>query len=409
MTRGLIALAVVLSIGLTGTAQPQSAPVRTASGASPADLLVREAFAAAYNLDHEPAIAQVRRAVSADPQNPKALRALAAIVWLNILFHRGAVTVDHYMGSLTKSQVNLPKPDPAAAAEFKATIGKAIDLANAKLKVNSRDLQALYDAGSAYGLQASYVASVEGSLTSAFGIARRAYNSQETVLEREPSRVSAGLVVGTYRYLVSTMSMPKRWLAIIAGFGGDKAKALTLLENAMKDPDSRVDAASALMVIYSREGRHPDVMRLARELHRDYPRNRLFVLEEGSAAIRAGRHDDAEAALTRGYDALMKDSRPKIPGEEALWLYKRATSRTWRNLTAAATADVERALTAKPTEWVRGRLLVERGKLADLAGRRPDALAAYASALTICRAAPDALCEKEAGEFRRKPFSLTGR
>jgi tetratricopeptide (TPR) repeat protein len=205
------------------------------------------------------------------------------------------------------------------------------------------------------------------------------------------------------------MSMPKRWLAFIAGFGGDKEKALTLLEHAMKDPDSRVDAASALMVIYSREGRHPEVIRLARELHRDYPRNRLFVLEEGSAAIRAGRHDDAEAALTRGYDASQKDARPKIPGEDALWLYKRATSRTWRNMTVAATADVERALAAKPMEWVRGRLMVERGKLADLAGRRPEAMAAYTSALAICRAAPDALCEKEAGEFRRKPFSLSGR
>ena len=409
MTRALISLTLAVCLVLAATAEPQPAQGPAASGAWPSDALVREAFAAAYNLDHEPAIAHARRAIATDPQSPRAHRALASIVWLNILFHRGAVTVDHYMGSLTKTQLHLPKPDPAAATEFKAAIGKAIDLANAKLKVNARDVQARYDAGAAYGLQASYVASVEGSLTSAFGIARRAYSAQDDVLERDPSRVSAGLVVGTYRYLVSTMSMPKRWLAHLAGFGGDKAKGIALLEGALKDPEARVDAASALMLIYSREGRHPDVMRLARELSRDYPRNRLFVLEEGSAAIRAGRHAEAEAALTRGHDASQKETRPRIPGEEALWLYKRAMSRTYRNLTAAAASDVDRALAAKPTEWIRGRLLVERGKLADLAGRRPEAVADYTSAEAICRPIADTQCEKEAGDLRRKPFSLTGR
>ncbi len=402
MTRAIVALA------LGGAVIAAPAP-RVLAQVPSAEGLVREAFTAAYNLDHAPAIATARRAVAVDPSSPRAHRTLAAIVWLNILFQRGAVTVDHYLGSLTKSQVHLPKPDPAAAAEFKAAIGKALELAQAKLETNSRDLQAQYDAGAAYGLQASYVASVEGSLSSAFGIARRAYTAQEAVLEREPSRVSAGLVVGTYRYLVSTMSMPKRWLAYIVGFGGDKEKALNLLERAMKAPESRVDASTALMVIYSREGRHLDVVRLARELGRDFPRNRLFVLEEGSAAIRAGRHDDAEAALNRGYDQMLKDPRPKIPGEEALWLYKRALSRVYRNLTVAAAGDVDRAMAATPTEWVRGRLLVERGKLADLAGRRTEAVATYTSAAAVCRAVADAPCEKEAGELRRKPFSLTGR
>ena len=240
---------VVAVLALAAALVPAALSRPTFAQAPAVDASIRDAFAAAYNLDHEPAMAHVRKAIAADPRNPKAHRALASIVWLNILFQRGAVTVDHYLGSLTKTQVNLPKPDPTAAAEFKAAINKAAELANAKLKTNARDVQANYDAGAAYGLQASYVASVEGSLTSAFGIARRAYNAQETVLEREPSRVSAGLVVGTYRYLVSTMSMPKRWLAYIAGFGGDKAKGIALLEGALKDPETRVEAASALMVI----------------------------------------------------------------------------------------------------------------------------------------------------------------
>ena len=72
-------------------------------------------------------------------------------------------------------------------------------------------------------------------------------------------------------------------------------------------------------------------------------------------------------------------------------------------------SDLDRASAAKPTEWLRGRILVERGKLADLAGRRADAVSAYTSARAVCRTAADTLCEKEAGDYLRKPFSLGGR
>jgi hypothetical protein len=192
---------------------------------------------------------------------------------------------------------------------------RAIDLANARLKANPKDLQAKFDAGAAYGLQASYVASVEGSVMSAFGIAKNAYNAQEEVMDRDPSRVAAGLVVGTYRYLISTLNLPTRVVAYIAGFGGGKEKGIKLLEGAAKDPETRVDAQFALMLIYSREGRHNDVVRIAHQLSTEFPRNRLLVLEEGAAAIRAGRAVEADAALTRGLDGLQRDTRPRVPGE----------------------------------------------------------------------------------------------
>ena len=51
------------------------------------------------------------------------------------------------------------------------------------------------------------------------------------------------------------------------------------------------------------------------------------MLEEGAAAIRAGHADEADAALTRGLAAFEEDTRPKIPGEHALWLYKRGLAR----------------------------------------------------------------------------------
>jgi hypothetical protein len=250
---------------------PAPAPATTTGVAT-----LRSAMAAAYNLDHDEALALARRATALDPDNPKVHRGLAAILWMHILFNRGAVTIDHYMGSISKSNVTLPKPDPAVAAEFKRAITRAAELASARLEKNPRDVQAKYDAGVAYGLQASYTASVEGSVTSAFGPAKRAYNTLDEVLEREPTRASAGVVVGTYRYVVSTLNPAMRMVAFVAGMGSGKEKGIALLEAARRDPESRVDASAVLMLIYSREGRHAEVVRIAHGLGTDFPRNRLF-------------------------------------------------------------------------------------------------------------------------------------
>jgi tetratricopeptide (TPR) repeat protein len=378
-------------------------PGRAAPEAQGRDL-VREAFQLAYNLDHPAAVDLLRQAIAANPSDSRAQRGLASILWLQMLFRRGAVSVDNYLGSISKTDVSLPKPDPGLAEEFRVALARAIELAEARLKTIPNDVQAQYDAGAAYGIQASYTASVEGSVSKAFGMARKAFQTQERVLERDPRRVEAGLVVGTYRYIVSTLNLPTRWMAYIVGFHGDKEKGIAMIEAAATDADTWVDASAALMLIYSRERRHADVVKIARDLSVRYPRNRLFVLEEGAAAIRAGKAAEAEAALTRGLGMFERDTRAKVPGEHALWLYKRGLARLNLNHLPDATADLQRALQLNPTEWVRGRAHVTLGQVADVAGRRKEAVVEYQTARSICRAVADEACEKEASQFLRTPF-----
>jgi tetratricopeptide (TPR) repeat protein len=373
------------------------------------DAAVAEAFGAVYNLDHAQAMTAARRAVAIAPEESRAHRTLASIIWLHILFTRGAVSIDHYMGNLSGSHVNLPKPPADLDAEFKRELTRAIDLAEARRNARPEDPQAMFDVGAAYGLQASYIASVEGRLGSAFQSARRAFNAQESVLERDPRRADAGVIIGTYRYLVSTMSMPTRWLAYVAGFGGGKERGIAMLEAAARQPDVSVDARTALMLIYSREGRHHDVVRLARELSAQFPRNRLFVLEEGAAAIRAGRAAEAEAALTKGLAMFAHDDRAKVPGERALWLYKRGLARLGLNRLPDAVVDLREALGAGPVGWVGGRIHVALGKIADLGGHREDALAAYRTGHTMCQQANDRLGAAEATRLMRRPFTMASR
>lgn len=399
LARACAVALVVATMLATSVAGQNSADTTT-------DARITTAFTAAYNLDQDAALDGARAAVAADPTASRAHRALATVLWLRALFLRGAVTVDHYMGGLTKSQIVLPKPPVEIETEFHQAVTRAIELAEAARRARPGDLGATHDLGAAYGLQASWTASVDGRVMSAFSSARKAFDAEETVLTRDPRRTSAGTVVGTYRYAVASLGLTSRMVAYIAGFGGDKAKAISLLESASRGGDSRFEARTALVLIYSREGRHQDAAHLLSQMAAEYPRNRILQLEHAAACIRAGRSPEADAILTRGLSSLDQDTRRKIPGERALWLYKRGLARLNQNHLADARHDLDAALGSGPEPWVQGRIHLELGKLSDLAGARSEAVAAYRTAQGFSRKANDPIALSEAERLARRPFTF---
>jgi tetratricopeptide (TPR) repeat protein len=358
------ALAVVLTLAVASPAwaNPASAPLRA------------RAVDAAYNLDFAEATALARQAIGADPQDAAAHRALALITWLQIVFARGSVTVDEYLGSVTRPSVALKPPAPDAARVFKDSASRALQLADQRLQANPKDPDAHYQAGAAVGLAASYTATVEGRIIGAFRSARRAYDEHERVMELDPRRRDAGLVVGTYRYLVSTLSLPMRILAYVAGFGGDKDRGLRLVEDAAGYPgETRLEAQIALVLLYNRERQYDSALQVLNTLRERLPRNRILWLESGSTALRAQRGAEAERFLNEGIARLEKDPRPRMFGEVALWHYKRGAARVLLRQLAAAEADLRMATNGEGRDWVRGRA---HGELAKIAVARGDAAAA---------------------------------
>jgi tetratricopeptide (TPR) repeat protein len=383
------------------------APSLHADRQDSADALVTRAEALAYDLDHQEALTLLRQSITLAPSDPRTHRALANVLWLNLLFQRGAVTVDHYLGSFSSSTVDLKKPPPEVDAEFRREVGKAIELAEQRVATRPNDAQAHYDLGAAVGLQATYVATVEGRMLAGFRNARRAYDEHERVIALDPSRKDAGLIVGTYRYVVSTLSFPMRMMAYVAGFGGGREVGIGMIEGAAATPsDSRVDAIFALVLMYNRERRYDDALRMLQELRRLHPRNRLVVLEAGSTALRGGNAVRAEELLTEGLAMLAADNRPRIPGEDGLWRYKRGAARVVRGRFEEAAQDLQAAVSPDSAVWVQGRARVE---LARIALTRSDAATAAAQARQA-----EALCEQGrdpigANDARKVLRSVRGR
>jgi hypothetical protein len=139
------------------------------------------------------------------------------------------------------------------------------------------------------------------------------------------------------------------------------------------------------------------VLKQLREL---YPRNRLVILEEGSTALRAGRAAQAEAILSEGLARLAHESRPRIPGEEQLWRYKRGAARAALKRPDAVD-DLRAATSAGAQSWVAGRARTELGRLSLDRGDRAEAASQARQAELLCVDGNDPVCVEDARKLLR--------
>jgi tetratricopeptide (TPR) repeat protein len=348
-----------------------------------------------YNLDHAEALATFKEAIAADPSHPAGYRLAAAAAWIMILFEQGAVTVDDYLGQ-ARSDLSRPTPRADLHAAFQQYLRQAVTMADERVRANPADVDAHFQAGAAFGFLATYGATVEGRIVGNLGNARRAYREHERVLELDPRRKDAGLIVGMYRYAVAALSAPVRVVAHIAGFGGGKERGLRLVEEAARYPsDVQSNAMFTLVLMYNREERYDDALRMIAALQERYPRNRLLWLEAGNTALRAGRPAQARRSLEEGLARFSRDPRKKATGEEARWRYAYGAALVALKDVVPADRELRAALAGASRDWVRGRTRKELGKLADLAGNRQRALEEYHEAHRLCQADRDSDCSAE--------------
>jgi predicted Zn-dependent protease len=193
------------------------------------------------------------------------------------------------------------------------------------------------------------------------------------------------LIVGTYRYLVSTLPLPVRMMARMVGFGAGREEGLGLIREAANyDGDTRTEAAFGLVLLYNRERAFVAAEQVLRGLKRRYPRNRVFWLESATTALRNDRPALAASSLRAGFSMLETDPRVRMQGEDALWRYVRGKTRLELKRDTAARRDLLAVLDLNARLWVTGRTHLELGKLADLSGDRETARRHYSNARAFC-------------------------
>jgi len=357
--------------------------------------LSRSGREALYNFDYDRALKDFREINRMYPNHPAGPQLLAARLWVKTLYESRRLQASLY-SSESFYATGDDKVDPKVINEFRTLTRDAKRRADARLKQVPKDIEALYWLGAIEGLKASFAEAVERRHLAAIRAGNDAVDHHREVLKLDPKQIDANLTVGLYEYVIGSLPLAYKLVAGITGFRGSKKKGLALLEQVAKEGTwSRDDAASLLIVLYTREKRYQDALVLARELAAKYPRNYLVRLEAAGALVahaeqerKAKRLDAASKAEQEAFaifDHLLQDRALRSTVSRVLDLihfkYGEALLTAGQGGRAAqeflAATKAERA---EPGLVTMAHLNAARAL--DMAGKRNEALSQYRQVLT---------------------------
>src|SRR5918911_1913350 len=263
------------------------------------DNLRKEGLGAFYNQDYEGATRRFKEIARLFPEHPAGPQFLAAALWAQTLNQSRRLQASLYSSDSFYEQ-SEDKVDPRTVAQFRAWTREAKGLAEARLKRDPRDVEALYFLGAAEGLNAAFAVAVERRFMAALGDGSRSVDRHRQVIKLDPTFHDAELTIGLYDYTVGGLPLPVKLLASLGGVRGSKKRGLETLERvATEGRWARDDARSLLLVLYKREKRFDDALAVSREMTAKYPRNYIFKLESADSL-------SSQAALAR------KDNKPDV-------------------------------------------------------------------------------------------------
>jgi hypothetical protein len=113
--------------------------------------------------------------------------------------------------------------DPQMRDAFGAAVRRAQHLAQARLKLNPRDADALFALTIAAGMLANYSSMIERRQIESLKLTREADTVAKNLLAVAPSAADAYVALGTSNYVLGCLPTFKRFLIWFGGFHGDRA------------------------------------------------------------------------------------------------------------------------------------------------------------------------------------------
>ncbi len=211
-------------------------------------------------MDYDGAIRDFERAAAAAPSDPFAANHVLSAVLFRELYHAGALDTSLYSNNSFLARRQFPI-DPAARERIRRLTDHALDLSEARLRANPKDVDALYARGVTRSLRATYIGLVERSWYAALKSAWGARSDHEEVLKLSPGYADAKNVGGIHEYIAGSLPFFVKVLAQLSGHGGSKEKGLQYLADAgAHGKETSVDARVMLAVFLRREQRFLDAL-----------------------------------------------------------------------------------------------------------------------------------------------------
>jgi tetratricopeptide (TPR) repeat protein len=264
-----------------------------------------------YNLEFDAAEQGLDARLKDHPDDLRALSYLARVDLQREMMRRELLEAQVYGKDGEALRQNKPPVNALLRQQIFGILNKLEQTAQVRLGRNPQDEDALYWLGAAHVTRAIYYLTLEKSNMQALGEAKEAQKDHARLLKLDPKCADAYLVIGTYDYVAGSLPWYSKIVAALIGCHGDRERGLEELERAAEQGHwARTDAETFLSILYYREKRYADAIRILEKLERAYPRN--FLLPQEIARAYKAQGDWRSAA--REYDALLGKYESHAPG-----------------------------------------------------------------------------------------------
>jgi tetratricopeptide (TPR) repeat protein len=376
-----------------------------ASAAPQVNATYDQALDALYNLDFSTAEQAFNSLTHQDENNPEYWNGVASTIWLKILYGQQKLNMESFSGSSIGTRESQDTVDPVEEKKLRNTVDIAMTKAKSILAKNPNDVRALYSLGVSNATLASFEGTAKRAYWQAAQKTKEARKYHQQVLKLKPDFNDAFLSVGAYEYVVTVIPWGLRY-TILLPLGltdGDKEGGIKKLETvATKGERASTDAKMLLIVIYNREKRYDQALRVINELHEKYPRNFLFEMSKASIYGKMGNWNEAVAV----YGQVLEKIRTKQNGYERLreerMYYEIAKGNIYRGKPEDSIAQFTRVVSSSnSTPDEKADSYIWLGKIFDSQRLHPKALEQYRAVLNL-NCAPE--YKQTAQDLIRKPY-----
>ncbi len=345
------------------------------------DPLVREGYEHFYNLDYDGALARFDQVIKAHPQEPIAYAyALQALIFRE-LYHQDLLDTTYYAHDsflTTQRKVDIPE---ANRQKIEYLTNQVQTLADARLRANPQDKNALFAKGFAKGLHAAFITLADHSFFTAARQGLAARNDSEQVLKIDPQYADADMAIGIQQFAVASLPRFVRLVVGIAGVGGNREKGLALLRiSAEKGVITSVESRTTISLFLRHDGRYAEALVVQHGLAAQYPHDYLFRLEEANLSKDKGDGPAAIAIYKQVLADAMKPGYFVDPRLQMAWFGLADTERGQNDIQDAAKHYQEAAAQPNCSDWLRKRADLNAGEMLDLLHDRAGAVAEYQKA-----------------------------
>ncbi len=170
--------------------------------------------------------------------------------------------------------------DPVVRRDFDAQLALAQQLADAALRRNPRDSDALFASLLVRALRGDYLALIEKRNTAGLSYIKEARTLAEKLLAMNPTYYDAYLAIGAENYILSQRSAPVRWVLRLGGARTDKEVGLHNLQITAEKGHYLMPYARLLLAVAALRDQDRERARaLLDQLAREFPRNPLYAKE----------------------------------------------------------------------------------------------------------------------------------